>query len=96
MLQTVPNSGIERLFGQLKRHNDREWFAKNKERYQQVIVEPALLFIGSFAPDLAKLSPFFVADPRPTRGSLLKPPLSADAALEAGRRIFLWQATEGG
>jgi uncharacterized protein (DUF2461 family) len=27
---------------QLKRHNDREWFAKNKERYQQVVVEPAI------------------------------------------------------
>jgi uncharacterized protein (DUF2461 family) len=27
---------------QLKRHNDREWFAKNKARYQQIVVEPAM------------------------------------------------------
>jgi len=57
---------------QLRRHNDRDWFAKNKARYQSAVLEPALLFIGSFAPHLAKLSPFFVADPRPTRGSLFR------------------------
>lgn len=26
---------------QLKRHNSREWFAKNKARYQQVAVDPS-------------------------------------------------------
>jgi uncharacterized protein (TIGR02453 family) len=57
---------------QLKRHNDREWFAKNKARYQQVAVEPAMEFISGFAPHLAKLSLHFVADARPTRGSLFR------------------------
>jgi uncharacterized protein (TIGR02453 family) len=57
---------------QLKRHNNREWFAKNKGRYQQVVVEPAMQFISGFASPLAKLSPHFVADPRPTRGSLFR------------------------
>jgi uncharacterized protein (TIGR02453 family) len=57
---------------QLKRHNNREWFAKNKERYQQVVVEPAMAFISGFAPHLEKLSPQFVADARPTRGSLFR------------------------
>ena len=37
---------------QLKRHNDREWFAKNKARYQTSTVEPALSFISGFAPYL--------------------------------------------
>ena len=71
---------------QLRRHNDREWFAKNKDRYQQVVVEPALLFIGSFAPHLAKLSPFFVADPRPTRGSLFR--IYRDTRFSADKRPF--------
>jgi uncharacterized protein (TIGR02453 family) len=57
---------------QLKRHNDREWFAKNKARYQQSIVEPALAFIRGFAPELEAISPFFVADAQPTRGSLFR------------------------
>src|SRR5271165_3427314 len=51
---------------QLKRHNDREWFAKNKARYQTSIVEPALSFISGFAPYLGRISPHFVADARPT------------------------------
>lgn len=57
---------------QLKRHNDREWFAKNKARYGQLVVDPAMLFIGGFALHLAKLSPHFIADARPTRGSLFR------------------------
>jgi len=57
---------------QLKRHNDRDWFARNKARYQTSIVEPALSFIRDFSPQLEKISPFFVADARPTRGSLFR------------------------
>lgn len=57
---------------QLKRHNNREWFAKNKERYQQVAAEPAMQFISGFAPHLARLSGHFLADARPTRGSLFR------------------------
>jgi len=57
---------------QLKRHNDREWFAANKDRYQKVVVEPALAFITDFAPALGELSTRFIADPRPTRGSLFR------------------------
>jgi uncharacterized protein (TIGR02453 family) len=57
---------------QLKRHNNREWFAKNKPRYQSAVVEPALGFISGFAPHLARLSPHFLADARPTRGSLFR------------------------
>ena len=57
---------------QLKRHNNREWFARNKARYEKDVRDPALVFISSFAPHLHKLSPHFVADPRPTRGSLFR------------------------
>lgn len=57
---------------QLKRHNNRDWFAKNKQRYEEVVRDPALLFIGSFAAHLHRLSPHFVADARPARGSLFR------------------------
>jgi uncharacterized protein (TIGR02453 family) len=66
------NPDVFTFLRQLKRRNDREWFAKNKARYQQSIVEPALLFIREFAPELEKISPFFIADARPTRGSLFR------------------------
>ncbi len=71
---------------QLKRHNNREWFAKNKERYQAAVVEPALLFIGSFAPHLAKISACFVANPHPTRGSLFR--IYRDTRFAADKRPF--------
>ena len=87
----MPNSSFfhPELFDflrQLKRHNDRDWFAKSKSRYQQVIVEPALLFIGGFAPHLAKLSPFFAADPRPARGSLFR--IYRDTRFSPDKRPF--------
>ncbi len=56
----------------LKKNNNREWFARNKPRYQQHIVDPALRFIGDFADPLHKISSFFVADARPSRGSLFR------------------------
>lgn len=71
---------------QLKRHNNREWFARNKTRYQQDVVEPALQFINSFAEPLAKLSPHFVADSRPARGSLFR--IYRDIRFSADKRPF--------
>lgn len=56
----------------LKRHNNRDWFARNKERYLSEVQEPALAFIGEFAAPLHKISGHFVADPRPARGSLFR------------------------
>jgi len=71
---------------QLKRNNDRDWFARNKGRYQQFIVEPALSFINDFAPHLYKISPFFVADARPTRGSLFR--IYRDTRFSPDKRPF--------
>jgi len=56
----------------LKRHNKREWFARNKARFEQVVRDPALHFIASVGPELAMISPHFVADPHPSRGSLFR------------------------
>ncbi len=57
---------------QLKRNNDREWFAKNKSRYEECVQKPALAFIAEFAQHLHEISPHFVADARPSRGSLFR------------------------
>jgi uncharacterized protein (TIGR02453 family) len=56
----------------LKRHNNREWFQANKSRYEQFVREPFLKFIEDFRPRLHTISPHFIADPRPSRGSLLR------------------------
>jgi uncharacterized protein (TIGR02453 family) len=56
----------------LRANNDREWFAANKHRYEQDLLEPAIAFIEDFAPLLEKISPHFRADPRPSGGSLFR------------------------
>lgn len=61
-----------RFLKQLKRNNDREWFQANKERYQTAVQEPALRFIAAFTVPLHEISPWMVADPRPSGGSLFR------------------------
>jgi uncharacterized protein (TIGR02453 family) len=57
---------------ELREHNDREWFAANKYRYEEHVLEPAISFIDAFAPRLRRISPHFRADPRPSGGSLFR------------------------
>lgn len=61
-----------RFLTELARRNERDWFNANKARYLSDVQEPALQFVADFAPKLAKLSPHFVADPRPQGGSLFR------------------------
>jgi uncharacterized protein (TIGR02453 family) len=56
----------------LRAHNDREWFQANKARYTEHVLEPALEFIRSFAPELKKISPRFQAVAKPVGGSLFR------------------------
>ena len=56
----------------LQANNDREWFAANRDRYEEHLLEPALAFIDAFAPRLEKISPHFRADARPSGGSLFR------------------------
>lgn len=56
----------------LKRRNNREWFLANKARFEASVRDPLLGFIADFGPHLARISPRFVADPRPTGGSMFR------------------------
>src|SRR5512145_135560 len=56
----------------LKRHNDREWFAANRERYVADVETPMLEFISDFAPRLRAISPAYVADRRRMGGSMFR------------------------
>jgi uncharacterized protein (TIGR02453 family) len=61
-----------RFLSDLRRHNDRTWFQEHRERYEDSVLEPALEFVRSFTPYLAKISPNFVADDRPSGGSVFR------------------------
>jgi uncharacterized protein (TIGR02453 family) len=71
---------------QLKRRNNREWFARNKQRYEEDVRDPALLFIDAFGPHLGKLIPHFVASSRPAGGSLFR--IYRDTRFSADKRPF--------
>jgi uncharacterized protein (TIGR02453 family) len=60
------------FFRELRKNNNREWFAANKERYETQVRQPLLKFITDFGLRLAEISPHFVADARPVGGSLFR------------------------
>ena len=61
-----------RFLEELRRNNDRAWFAANKRRYEREVRDPMLDFIRDAAAPLAKISRELLADPRPVGGSLFR------------------------
>ena len=61
-----------RFLTRLKRNNNRDWFLAHKDEFETCVRQPALRFIADFAPPLQKISPYLVADARPSRGSLFR------------------------
>jgi len=61
-----------RFLEELRKHNERDWFNRNKERYLAEVRDPLLAFITAIAPKLRAISPHIVADARPSGGSLLR------------------------
>src|SRR5271170_6489971 len=57
---------------ELWQHNERDWFLGNKARYEEQVRDPFLRLIADLAPALKKISPYFVADPRPVGGSMMR------------------------
>lgn len=56
----------------LAANNDRQWFQRNRERYERELREPALNFIMDFGAPLHRISPHFRADPKANGGSLFR------------------------
>ena len=60
------------FFNELKKNNNRDWFAANKSRYHESVVKPMGEFINGIAPQLESISPFYKADPRAHGGSMFR------------------------
>jgi uncharacterized protein (TIGR02453 family) len=56
----------------LKNNNFKDWFHANKARFEADVRDPLLRFISDFAPRLRRISPHYMADPRPVGGSLTR------------------------
>jgi uncharacterized protein (TIGR02453 family) len=61
-----------RFLRELKKNNSRDWFQRNRERYETVLREPCLRFVSDAGPLLRSISGQIVADPRPVGGSLFR------------------------
>jgi uncharacterized protein (TIGR02453 family) len=57
---------------QLARHNNRAWFDRHRPRFIEDVREPYLRLIADLAAPLQRISPQYVADPRPVGGSLFR------------------------
>ena len=57
---------------ELSQNNRREWFNNNKNRYEEYVRAPALLFIEEMKPLLESISPHFRAISKNTGGSLMR------------------------
>lgn len=71
-VQAPFSPALFRFLEDLAEHNNREWFAEHKAEYERDVKTPLLRFIETFAPHLEKISPHFVADPRPNGGSMFR------------------------
>jgi uncharacterized protein (TIGR02453 family) len=73
---TEPFTGFSpaliKFLNQLKRNNNRDWFAENKSRYETEVLFPALAFVEAFQPRLKKISPYFMAVPKRVGGSVMR------------------------
>ena len=60
------------FLAELRRHNNREWFNENKDRYLSEVRDPALVFVAGLAPGLGAISRHISVDPRPSGGSMMR------------------------
>ena len=56
----------------LKKHNDRQWFADHRDRYVKDVEAPMLAFIADVSPRLRAISKAYVVDSRRSGGSMFR------------------------
>ena len=61
-----------RFLEELAVNNNRDWFAENKSRYEEQVLDVALRFIQSMQDPLHEIAPCFVALPTRVGGSLMR------------------------
>jgi uncharacterized protein (TIGR02453 family) len=70
---TAFKPSLVKFLRQLEKNNNRAWFADNKQRYEDLVREPALDFISAMGQPLADITPYFIAVPKKSGGSLMRP-----------------------
>ncbi len=71
MFEGFPKDAVKFL-KQLGKNNNRDWFAKNKPRYEELVLNPALELVTDIQGPLKKVTPHFLAVPKKSGGSLMR------------------------
>ena len=58
------NKDVFKFFSALERHNSLEWFSKNRERYQEVLVAPSRSYVESIGEFFNHLNPAIRTEPK--------------------------------
>ena len=66
------SGGTLQFLADLTSNNDRDWFANNKHRYEELVLEPSLEFIRRMAPHIAAISKHYTAIDKRVGGSLMR------------------------
>jgi uncharacterized protein (TIGR02453 family) len=61
------------FLAELTMNNNRDWWAVNKDRYEEQVRGPALAFIEAMEPCLADISPRLLAVAKKSGGSMMRP-----------------------
>ena len=73
---TAANSPIRpalfEFLSDLQQHNHRDWFAENRQRYEQDVREPVVQWLQQWVTPLARSAPFLSVVPTKSRGSLMR------------------------
>ena len=67
------DENLVRFLEQLKRNNSRQWFERNKARYEVQVREPVLAFIRAIAPKIDDISPHILVSDSKVAGSMMRP-----------------------
>ena len=60
------------FLAKLDANNNRDWFDRHRQEYEDAVRTPALEFIAAMAADIQAISPHFLAVPKKVGGSLMR------------------------
>ena len=67
------DDSLVRFLAQLKKNNNRAWFAANRTRYEAQVREPVLAFIRAIAPRIEAISRHIYVSDAKVGGSMMRP-----------------------
>ena len=72
MPESIITPRLFQFLRELKNHNNRDWFAENKSRYEHDVRDPAVELVRQIEKPLSKAAPMLMAIPKGHGGSVMR------------------------